>query len=349
MTAFDGPNGLGLARRALEEMAARDIAPTPTNYWVWAMFVAEENPSLKREIEELTASGAAFTNALNEELFDRHFGCGRAARAALETGGQMEQEIVSMISALQAAERDTAAYGRALKGVSGELAGDSPPAALKATVDLLASATHKMQEQSAELERKLSETTKEVDRLRANLKEVREEALTDALTGVANRRRFDDAIDDMFRASRASGVPLSLIMADIDHFKNFNDTWGHQTGDQIIRFVAGVLAQFAGDADLVARYGGEEFAVLLPGAHLSHASGLAERIRDMIERKKLMRKSTNEDLGHITVSFGVSGLRANEQAADLIERADRNLYLSKERGRNRVTIDQKADASGEAA
>ncbi|HCR66657.1 MAG TPA: GGDEF domain-containing protein, partial [Oceanicaulis sp.] len=190
-----------------------------------------------------------------------------------------------------------------------------------------------------DLERRLQETSQEVNQLRSNLEKVREEAMTDALTGVANRKRFDESMRKSRRDADLNGSPFSLVLCDIDHFKRFNDTWGHQTGDQIIRFVSACLARYASDHHVVARYGGEEFGIVMPNTSLEDAKAIAEKIRQVVESKRLLRKSTNEDLGNITISMGVSQFRPSEVVECLIERCDANLYKSKQQGRNRVTVD----------
>ena len=196
-----------------------------------------------------------------------------------------------------------------------------------------------MQQRSRELERRLHETSSEVVKLRTNLERVREESMTDALTGIANRKRFDEMLRKGRRSADANNESMCLILCDIDHFKRFNDTWGHQTGDQIIRFVAGCMSRNASDHHTVARYGGEEFAVVMPKSSLMEANALAEKIRMTVESKRLLRKSTSEDLGNITLSLGVAAYKHGEAVEDLIERSDANLYKSKNSGRNCVTTE----------
>jgi len=206
-----------------------------------------------------------------------------------------------------------------------------------------------MQRRSRDLEKRLLETHQEVNLLKTNLEKVREESMTDALTGIANRKRFDESMRAARREADLKSTPMTLIMCDIDHFKRFNDTWGHQTGDQIIRFVAACLARFSKDYHVVARYGGEEFAIVMPRTGMDEARILAEKVRATVESKRLLRKSTNEDLGNITISLGVSQYRDGESIEALIERCDTNLYKSKQTGRNRWTADGDASKGAVAA
>jgi len=175
---------------------------------------------------------------------------------------------------------------------------------------------------------------------------VRRESMLDPLTKIFNRKSFDEGMLKAFTDAE-NGTSFCLILLDIDHFKRFNDTWGHQTGDQIIRFIATTLRKAARESFCVARYGGEEFAVVMPATGLTEAHSVAEGIRSQIESKKLFRKSTGEDLGKITISIGIAKLRAGESMEGLIERSDACLYASKRGGRNRITTD--ADPSARSA
>ena len=331
--------GVDIARKAVELMAEHAVAPTPNNYALFTAFVADSLPELCEEMQKQLDQGAPFPAEVLDDLYDRHFTFRRMHDAVMEAGGAMSRELGAVVKTLEAAERDTAAYGEALAGASGQLDQANDTASVKRMVEGLVSATSRMQRRSRELERRLQETSQEVDQLRTNLEKVREEAMTDALTGIANRKRFDEAMRKARREADLKAAPFSLILCDIDHFKRFNDTWGHQTGDQIIRFVAACMSRYSKDHHVVARYGGEEFGVVMPGAELKEARAIAEKIRSTVESKRLLRKSTSEDLGNITISLGVSQFRPGESVENLIERCDSNLYKSKQTGRNRITVD----------
>jgi diguanylate cyclase len=159
-------------------------------------------------------------------------------------------------------------------------------------------------------------------------------ARTDALTGVLNRRAFDDELERRIGEFQRYRQPVSLLLFDIDHFKKFNDTYGHQTGDNVLCHVACTLSMVMRDVDLVCRYGGEEFAVILPATDLAGATLAAERARASIER---MVAESNDQLLQVTVSGGVAAAQADEDPGTLVARADQALYASKKAGRNRVT------------
>ncbi len=186
------------------------------------------------------------------------------------------------------------------------------------------------------LEGELQASSAQVSELRDKLDDVRKESLTDPLTNIANRKALDDAVKAATEAVARDGEAVTLLLCDIDHFKKFNDTWGHQTGDQVLRLVASCLAENVKGRDTAARYGGEEFAVLLRGTPLEDAVRVADQIRLTVETKKLIKKSTGEILGAITISIGVAQFAKGESADTVIRRADACLYGAKHNGRNLV-------------
>ncbi|MEE2524839.1 GGDEF domain-containing protein [Hyphobacterium sp. HN65] len=338
---LQGPEGRALAKETLDLMERYDIAPTPENYAVFSCYTSDSLPELCEAISKRIESGEPFDQPFCDMLYSDHFAIAKIQEAVMASSGAMAKELVQVRETLKAAERHTAEYGETLAGAEGAFDEDADPGHVRDVIRSLVSATTKMQTRSKELERRLQETSSEVVKLRSNLERVREEAMTDALTGIANRKRFDEMLRKGRRSADTNNDAMCLILCDIDYFKRFNDTWGHQTGDQIIRFVAGCMTRNASDHHTVARYGGEEFAVVMPKATLPEANALAEKIRMTVEGKRLLRKSTSEDLGNITISLGVSEYRHGEAIEELIERADANLYKSKKDGRNRVTTDSR--------
>lgn len=332
-----GPQAYGLARQALEAMEAHKVWPTPLNFEVWLHYVSGDKDSpLTVEIDQLIEAGEPFTDTLGEQLAAQHLPKARLNGEILDAGDALSKELDSVSRAIESARESSEAYGEQLATASKSL--DTNDAkTIKTMVETLTSATRRVQEENQSLETQLADTTAEVGRLREHLEMVRRDAMTDALTNLANRKAFDEALEKACEHAEASGQTLTLAVIDIDHFKSFNDTWGHQTGDQVIRYVASVIGRAGPHPRLAARFGGEEFALIFPAEGVDAAMAALEEIREEVASRILKRRSTNEDLGAVTVSSGIAERLAGEPLAALIERADAALYASKRGGRNRTT------------
>ena len=177
--------------------------------------------------------------------------------------------------------------------------------------------------------------------LREQTMVLRSQTFADGLTGIANRRHFDVAIEKEMRRAMRTGSPLSLLMIDIDHFKDYNDHYGHQQGDDcLIRVAAELAAMLQRPTDLLARYGGEEFAAILPDTDATQALRMAEAIRKHAAGLRIPHAKTGNEVKHITVSIGIATQHPQQQPTipALIGAADRALYLAKGAGRNRVMV-----------
>jgi diguanylate cyclase len=339
MTTLRGPEGIKIGHETIDLMGGQNVPTTAQNYEVWLSYRIGGHPDLRRLIDERIARGEAFTDEANEQLYEQFFSNVRLSAQMMATGERIARELSEVVVALKSSGDKTGAYSETLQKAAISLERGIDATKLREVIAGLAAATMDMADHNKQLTNRLHESSREMDTLRATLRQARAEALTDGLTGLANRKMFDETLKMRLRESAGQRTDLCLILCDIDNFKRFNDTWGHQTGDQIIRFIASSLQRQTQPEHLVARYGGEEFALILPRTRVVSARTIAEAIRAAIESKKLLRKSTNEELGRITVSFGVAQFRPGEKMHDLIERADACLYASKRGGRNRVTTD----------
>ena len=338
-----GEKAQALAHAAVSQAGTFRLPPSRQNYEILLVCLLRTSPDLAAAVGALVANGQAPSQGEMDDLYERFFSRTRFASHVMETGSRITLEIADALDALKKAGATTQTYGSTLSSAARSLAASSIDGeSLKRLVSGLAAATGEMSRDNATLSTKLAHSSLEMEKLRTSLREARTESLTDGLTGVANRKLFDETLRARKDEADANATSLALIIADIDHFKAFNDTWGHQTGDQVIRFVATSLTKFALPDHLVARYGGEEFAIVMPRTTLRQASDIAETIRAAIESKRLLRRSTNEMIGAVTVSFGVSLYVPGEPVTQLISRADQCLYLSKRNGRNRVTLETAA-------
>src|SRR5262249_2697050 len=207
---------------------------------------------------------------------------------------------------------------------------------LRAIVANVASATRVMQQRNEALEQQLEASSLEVRTLNARVEEIRKESYIDPLTGLANRRGFDMKLEEAVARRQGSNSSVCVLMGDVDHFRQFNEKWGHSAGDQVLRLVAQAFKAHTQDGDTVARIGGEEFVVILGDTTLERAIGVADDICRAVSSKRVVGRTTGETLGTITVSIGVARFEQGETMNDMIERADACLLAAKQAGRNGV-------------
>ena len=335
-TADDFDEALGIAETALSLMAAHGVAPTPRNYAVWYGHASSRMPPLSRAIAELTATGQPISQAHNDELFVRFVVEETQTSALQQNAKKLQNAVTRVMEQLDQASGSTKTYGERLDAASAGFERSGGAAQLREMLDGLIAETRRIAEENQALERSLMRSSEEIAELRHNLAVVQHEAMTDALTGIPNRKFFETQLAEAVRKSGESGEPLCVMMVDIDRFKKFNDRWGHQFGDQVLRLVARTLTDSVKGRDVTARYGGEEFAILLERTRLSDAVRVADQIRASMMRRMIVRKDTGVDLGAVTVSVGVSLYRPGESMDEFVARADAALYVAKRAGRNRV-------------
>lgn len=324
-------------RLALPLMSRQDAALHPLSYAVWYEFVAGINPALKAVLEEMAQQGKKLDDTTTAELYYRHIAEVDAEVAQRISHGF--QRVLAEIAQTAAATGDRAGhYGNALEKWVDSI-GDSPEWQERfAGLVEIVNDTRQMQGAILTLARRLDDSRHEIEELRQEVSKARADALADALTGLSNRKGFDLAMQNCLAAQEAAGRGPSLLVLDIDHFKQVNDDFGHLFGDKVLRSVAQILKDNVKGKDTAARYGGEEFVILLPDTPIEGARALADTIRASVERCRVRRADNREAVGNVTVSLGVACYRPGESVIDFLGRADQALYASKHAGRNRVTL-----------
>ena len=332
------------SRTALAQMSEHGIPPSPPHYCVWYHYASGSPPGLKNDLDQLLAGADPVSATSSLELFEKHFGSEAEAKAMERISSDLTKALADIGQELSAAGEGTHDFSDILQAADGSLSllSESANSSVREIVKGLIRATGEMVARNRSLEENLQHSSAQVVALQTRLSQVRTEAMTDGLTGIANRRCFDMRLHEHTRRAQSDGTDLSLMMVDIDHFKRFNDTYGHRIGDQVLKAVAFALRSAAIGEELPARYGGEEFAVLMPGLTAEMALQRAERLRLNLANQYLRHKPTGENFGRITVSIGVAHHRSGESADLLVNRADQALYQAKREGRNKVVIDKLA-------
>jgi len=338
---------MAFAEVALGQIRSLRQTAIPRNYEIWYVYATGYNAPLNKIINETLARNGKLTEADLEQIYETYLSHLKTTDRIDKVGARVIGEIDDVMTLLTDALGMSASYDASLGGASARLENAESREQIEAIVESLVKSTQEMRETNKALEARLTLSKNEISNLQHSLEAIRAESLTDPLTGLGNRKYFDRMIDQAVQNALANGEPLSLLMFDIDHFKSFNDSYGHLTGDQVLRLVGLSLKQTIKGQDITARYGGEEFAVVLPNTALRQALTVADHIRRAVMAKELKKKSTGEILGRVTISVGVSMLKPGDDTDSLIERADACLYAAKRNGRNRVICEADPEYSAD--
>ncbi|MEM6708689.1 MAG: diguanylate cyclase [Pseudomonadota bacterium] len=335
---FDIPieDSVSVCKRVLPLMSQQRVPTIPQNYALWYDYVTGNNAELAAEIEQLLSRGEGFTPARCQELYRRFY----VDSLRSEVSGiqdKIRARVEDVLRDLGMLDNNISHYADVLDDCGAKLRSDLDQEDLNRLILLLAEETQQTRERSQEVEHSLQAMSSELEALRAQVNALSADSRTDTLTQIPNRRAFDEAITALTAEATAAreAVHLCLVMIDIDHFKRFNDTYGHLVGDDVLRFVASELKACVKGRDTLARYGGEEFALLLPATPYDGGKHLAEQIRAMIQAQTVTDGKGGGPF-RITISLGLAEYRVGEPVADFIDRADRALYLAKHDGRNCV-------------
>ncbi|MBU6166413.1 MAG: GGDEF domain-containing protein [Alphaproteobacteria bacterium] len=330
---------LGWFDRVRGLLVRTGLPAEPPVYDVLWRYVRDDDHDLSLAIDRAIA-GDGLTISTVMALRETHLGQMSEAQVnQLIAEAQGQAEALGL--RIQTGQTDLADYGRAIAVGGAKLAGPIDATGLAALLDQLGSATAAVQAANARLMTELDQAAAESRALADRLTQAERAAVTDALTGVMNRRGIMAALDKAQAEAEATGVPLALTVVDIDHFKRFNDRFGHAMGDDVLCFVARHLADRLGrDGGLVGRLGGEEFVGVMPGVTVQAAAGRIDRVRAELAGQVLRSAVDGSSMGRISFSAGVAEHRASQSGDELIARADSALYTAKRLGRDRVVPDR---------
>ncbi|MCC7348297.1 MAG: GGDEF domain-containing protein [Variibacter sp.] len=334
---------IAFAEIALSQIKALRQPAEPRDYELWYNYATGYNPNLNKAINEKLARAGNLTSHEVDTIHRTFLSASTVSEQIDTVGTKVLDELQQVMSLLDNAIGQSATYSASLADASKELGANVDRGALRAVIEKLVLRTREFERNNQTLEASLKASKRQISELQTDLETVRLESLTDQLTSLANRKFFDHAMAKACAAATPE-EPLTLLMVDIDHFKSFNDRYGHLTGDQVLRLVALCVKQNVKGQDLAARYGGEEFAIILPKTSLQAGMVVADHVRRAVMSKELMKRSTGESLGRVTVSLGVATCSPTDTVQSLIERADNCLYAAKRGGRNKAVSEAECDA-----
>jgi diguanylate cyclase len=326
-------------RMALPLMSRHGIPVTPINYAVLYEYVSGANHDLVQKLDELFLRNKPIDNNQMRKLHDEFIDV-RHEYNRLEAAQKRFSSLHTNFSlAIEQACENTSEFSSALDECKHQIeVEDSSPQLVDSLLKQLSSSTQKVLQKNQDLLSDLSVARTEIDDLKKQLMDAKRQNVTDMMTNLANRKAFFDHMNAQLELNKQRFTPSCLLMIDIDHFKNINDSFGHLFGDKVIKTVAEVLRRVTKGKDMAARFGGEEFIVHLPETSLEGAKAVAESIRRTIESASIINPLSNKVVSKVTVSLGIAEVGPNAENDEVIARADKALYVAKNSGRNRVCI-----------
>ncbi len=332
-------------QQVVEAFKTYNITPNPANFAVFYTYYNGNIPQLSAELNTILKNEYGYQNRYGKELFEKYLL--HEDNVLSELDRAIRHLLSNLAKRIERLALKFEQQSKTLEEVSEKLNTPLDQAQLTELTQSVLDTARALHDDTNQFEHVILTSAQEIQRLRKELIEARMESMKDELTGLLNRRAFNDALAEMTAAYENKPDQLHLIMTDIDHFKNFNDTFGHLTGDSVLRYFAKLMQTTKRENENIFRYGGEEFAILTWDEPLEAAVARAEQLRSELTKARLKRRTDNTLLPTITASFGVGEFKGAEDSIEaFIERADKALYLAKKCGRNQVKteLDQGCDA-----
>jgi diguanylate cyclase len=319
---------------------AHDLDLTPLNFGLAHDYITGNDLQIEKAVRAILQDRGKLSNGLAETIVAQQRVEEISPDGLTTMLAQVEENVEELTVIADQSTASAKDYGAALQREASALAGDAQGSD---AIAKLVTMTRTMIEHTREVEGRLREGQKQTRLLQKNLETARKAAEQDHLTGLPNRRAFENTLREEARAAGENGEPLSVAFCDIDHFKKINDAHGHDAGDRVLKFISGLLANISGEKCHVARHGGEEFVMLFRGKTVAEACQIVDDARQDMSERHLVDRKSGERMDQVTFSGGVADVFAYEEPRDALKAADRALYLAKEHGRNRVYIARDTD------
>lgn len=329
-------NAISKAHKIFERICdvfdEKDITPSPVNYQVWFEYFKGDKPKFRQEMDAILNDEYGYNDRTGRRLYDEYL---KDEEINSDLDRVFKRLVDAMIKRLTSWTEKLESQNEQLDGFANQLAEPNLDAdQLKEITHSVLNTTTDLRNDNLGFKKALLEATQEIQTLRKQLIEARAENMKDELTELGNRRAFNLTLENLTDQFSDQPERLHLVMTDIDHFKTFNDRFGHLVGDSVLRYFANTMRKNQEANHDICRYGGEEFAIIISDANLEQAQKTAETIRMAIQTVHLKRKDTDEALPAITASFGIAQFRSGESVESFVERADTMLYRAKQKGRN---------------
>lgn len=322
-------------RRTLPYINQHQTPVNPVNYAVWYEYVAGTNLALKNAIDSRLQQQQQITPELTQQLYEKYVLMGMPERLESTNNGLrlVVNNTMNQINKVELAADD---FSEDLALQQNKLEQSEDLSEIKGVLAEILLNTRKLGQSSSELKQELAETSQEILKLREELEAVKQQAKTDGLTGLMNRGCLNKKLSEL---CHQGDTTFTLALFDLDHFKMVNDKFGHLLGDRVLQFFASLLKRHCENKPhIAARFGGEEMALIFINTPAHQAVQVADLIRQQLASSNLKKKDSDETIGTVTVSVGLSQYQPGDTTLNIIERADVALYESKAAGRNCITL-----------
>ena len=330
---------IDFSEQALDHARRLGDSLSPHAYEVWYAYAAGDQPGLRDRVNRELEKTQVVDLETIEQIYQEHFLERRLSKGMTRIGADLDSGLRGTVATLRDGVATTQRFLEALQGARDRIAGLTNREDAERSVNELLDLARVQASQTSLVSDELIQVQAQVMELQDELQRLRERAYLDHLTQIPNRLYMEEVMAREIIVARATGSPLCFAMADLDHFKRVNDTYGHTVGDAMLRHVAELLTRSLKGQDTPARFGGEEFAIILPRTLLANAALVVDKIRQEMADTDFVLSREGGTVGRISLSFGVTELRPDDTVAAVIQRADELLYRAKERGRNRVESD----------
>lgn len=335
MTDEDFKRSTENLKQAVPLMMKNHVAATPANYALWYTYVDRSIPQLNIALDDVLKNYGVCPPATNAKLYNSY-----VARKEETDVSNLRANIEVLVGEVASSMTDTLADTsefsatidksfRNLEKVQDETMSLTE---VMNVVNQFVEDSKDIRHSTTFLNRQLETASKEIQRLKSELADIQKNVLFDSMTELYNRRSFDHDLQVLCDSNQE----MCLILLDIDHFKSYNDTYGHLFGDAVIKTIAKRILMSVRDGICAYRFGGEEFALIVPNKSLRITRQYADGLRRTIEKLSIKDKRTGKQVANISASFGVAELARGESPESIIERTDALLYEAKHLGRNRV-------------
>ncbi|HQS02763.1 MAG: hypothetical protein B7Y07_09540 [Halothiobacillus sp. 24-54-40] len=324
-----------MLRLVLVELSALNLPPNPIYFTLFYERALKRDASLNKDIDDAINSEGGLTVDRAQEIFDTHLLNG-AIKEMANAQSTLLRLIRNVMMQMLNTGNEFSNYASTLGDFIRKVDRSESVEDIRALTAEVIDDSRQIERTSLEASDRLTNAGEQITKLKEELEAARRDARTDPLTGLANRRGLNELLQQRINAYIQDKTSFCLILADIDHFKRINDSYGHLVGDKILRFVARTLMANIKGQDSVIRFGGEEFAIILPYTHFEGAITVAQQLRQKIATSRLRLAESGRDLGGLTISLGVACVDKSDSPETLLRRADEGLLKAKAEGRDRV-------------